>query len=65
MTGSDLVFLLDRKYYGAGAVPCPNEGVQVKQANRVFTEHGNMGVHGSGAYLVCGRCGQTAPTSNS
>lgn len=51
------VSILDRKY-AAEPVPCPNEGSQTKlpQSNHVSSVHGNMQVHGSGSYLVCGLC---------
>jgi len=60
---SDIILALDKKYSGANAVPCPNEGKALKVGNKSFSEHGNMGVHSSGAFLICGRCGAQEPTS--
>ena len=55
------VNLLDRKYANE-PVPCPNEGRQVKMGCGVVRDnHGNMAVHNSGAYLVCGLCGANQP----
>lgn len=59
----EFVSLLDQKYSGENAVPCPNEGEAVTSQNgQKYTEHGNLTVHGSGAYLVCGRCGYKTAT---
>lgn len=64
MEQSDIVNMMDKKYSGDGRVVCPNEGVQAKmQCGQVRSEHGAMGVHSSAAYLVCGVCGSTYPTS--
>lgn len=61
MTVSDIVSMLDRKFY-QDPIQCPKEGTEVRsQTGRVFTEHGNLTVHGSGAYIVCGRCGYNQP----
>lgn len=57
MTLSDIVSMLDKKYH-TSPVPCPNEGVEVKMRSNVVSDvHGNLTVHGTGNYLVCGRCG--------
>lgn len=58
----DFVGDLDRKY-SQEPVPCPNEGTRVtlKQSQITSEHHGNMAVHGSGAYLVCGLCGTQTP----
>lgn len=64
MTNADIIHILDKKYSGEGAVPCPNEGQKVKDnANRIRTDHGSMGVHVSGAFLVCGVCGANQPVA--
>jgi hypothetical protein len=57
------VHIMDQKYSGANAVKCPNEGKRVKlpQSGAEFTEHGDMQVHGSGAFLVCGVCDNKLP----
>lgn len=65
MTHADMIHLLDQKYSGEGAIQCPNEGVSVKLQNGlVRSNHGALGVHNSGAYLVCGLCGHNQPTSS-
>lgn len=60
----DLVNLMDKKYSGKNAVPCPREGQEGKVGTLTTSYHGNLAVHGSGAYLVCGVCGASVPTSN-
>ena len=59
MNLTDIVYMMDVKYNGDGAVVCPNEGKEVVQSGRKFTEHGKMTVHKSASHLVCGRCGYT------
>lgn len=61
----DIVHEMDMKYSGAGAVACPNEGVKVTlEQSKVSSDyHGKMGVHASGAFLVCGWCGARTPTA--
>lgn len=61
---TDIVSLLDRKYSDVDAIPCANEGLEVKmQCGQKRTEHGILGVHKSGAYLVCGVCGYNQPVA--
>lgn len=43
------------------ATKCPNEGQKVNQGGMIHSEHGNLGVSGSGTSLVCCRCGYEAP----
>lgn len=62
MEMSDIINLLDKKFSGANAVPCPNEGKPVKSQNgNAYKEHGGLGVHKSGSMLICGRCGYNEP----
>lgn len=60
---NDLVHILDKKYSGANAVACPNEGqpARLQQSGVTTREHGKMGVHGSGGFLVCGICDAKKP----
>lgn len=61
---TDIVLQFDQKFSGDGAVACPNEGKPIKHGNaRVYTEHGTLSVHKSGAFLVCGRCNYQQPVS--
>lgn len=65
MTNADIVHDLDKKYSGENAVACPNEGIMatLPQSGVKSEQHGNMTVHGSGAFLVCGMCGAKQPTA--
>lgn len=62
MTHSDMVSMLEKKY-GAEPVQCPNEGkpVTLNLSKRTVSDHGNLAVHSSGAFLVCGVCGFQLP----
>lgn len=63
MNISDIVSMLDKKYH-ADPVACANEGKLAKmQCGYQTDRHGKLGVHGSSAYLVCGVCGFSTPTS--
>lgn len=68
MNHADIIHSLDVKYgwKSPDAVTCPNDGNAVKlpQSGVSHREHGNMVVHQSGAYLVCGVCGAKHPTSD-
>lgn len=56
MTHADIVYTLDMKY-AREPVQCPNDGTPSKSGNgQSYTEHGNLNVHSSGSYLICGRC---------
>ena len=58
---ADIYALLDRKYRD-NPVPCPNEGKPARfPSGRVSDIHGNLHVHGSTHYLVCGTCGHQEP----
>lgn len=58
---ADMIHVLDMKYFKE-PVPCPNEGQPIPSQNgKKYSEHGNMQVHGSGAFIVCGRCGYQEP----
>lgn len=58
----EFVHDLDTKYTKE-PVPCPNEdrAVTLKQSQTTRSLHGNLVVHGSGAFLVCGLCGYQQP----
>lgn len=61
---SELVYELDKKY-NQYPMPCPNEGKLTKVTPNYSTDvHGNMGVHASGHYLVCGICNTKLPIGN-
>jgi hypothetical protein len=63
MNVQDIVGMMDKKY-GRDLQVCPNEGKPAKlQCGQIREEHGAMGVHASGAFLICGVCGAKAPTS--
>ena len=59
MTVADIVSMLDKKYSGEGMVKCPNDGkdFMLPQSKKVVSDHGGMGVHASGSFIICGVCG--------
>lgn len=58
----DFVNELDRKYTKE-PIACINEGKPaiLKQSQITSSLHGNLVVHGSGAFLICGLCGYQQP----
>lgn len=71
MTHAEMISVLDKKYsrsryeskdLPSDAVVCPNEGKSVKSQNgKLYSDHGDLVVHASGAFLVCGRCNYQHP----